>query len=224
MRAITNLFGKSPFHPLQEHMNLVAKCVKKLKPLFEAYKSQDWNKVESLSKEISHIEHLADLAKMDIRNHLPKNLFLPVEREILLNILSIQDHIADAVEDVAVYLTMKNLTLKEDLYKDLSAFIDKNIHCFEKVHQVIAELHELFQSSFGGVEAESVIAMIEDVIYQENQTDISQRVLLKKLFNLEHELSYSSFHLIMQVLEWIGQISYLSEKLASCTRMTIERK
>lgn len=224
MRAIASLFGKSPFFPLQKHMSKVSDCVMKLSDVFLAYKQKEWEKVESLAKEISKLEHLADLTKNDIRNQLPKSLFLPIERETLLNMLTIQDNIADTSEDIAVLFTLKKLELSDELFKDFEELLHKNVHCFEKAHEVISELHELFQSSFGGVEAESVKAMTEDVAFQEHQVDLAQRQVLKKLFNMEGELSYSSFHLLMRISESLSNISDLSEKLANCIRVTIERR
>lgn len=224
MRALAGLFGKSPFFPLQEHMSRVSNCVLKLKDVFNAFKENDWKKVEDIAKEISKLEHLADLTKNDIRNQLPKSLFLPIERETLLNMLSIQDTIADTAEDIAVLLTLKNLQISEALFQEFEAFLMLNIKCFQKAHEVILELHELFQSSFGGIEAESVKAMAEDVAYQEHQVDLHQRKLLKQLFNMEGEISYSSFHMLMRILESISKISDLSEKLSNCIRTTIERR
>ena len=224
MRALANLFGKSPFFPLQEHMDRVSDCIKKLHDAFAAMKAHDFEKLETLAKEISKLEHIADLSKNEIRNHLPKSLFLPIEREMLLNILTLQDNIADTAEDVAVLLTLKKLKIKESLVNDFEHLLKKNIHCFEKAHEIIATLHELFQSSFGGLEAEAVRSMVEDVAFQEHQVDLEQRKLLKKLFNLEEELSYSSFDLLMRILEAITNISDLSEKLANCIRVTIERR
>lgn len=224
MRALAGLFGKSPFFPLQEHMEHVVKCVNKLLDMFNALKAQDFEKIEILSKEISKLEHLADLAKNDIRNHLPKSLWLPVDREMLLNMLSLQDSIADTAEDIAILFTLKKITIKDELLNDFEYLLKKNIHCFEKAHAIVTHLHELFQSSFGGLEAESVCIMVEDVAFQEHQVDVEQRKLLKKLFNCEEELSYSSFHQLIKILESTAKISDLSEKLANCIRLTIERR
>lgn len=224
MRALAGLFGKSPFFPLQEHMNKVSTCVMKLKDTFACLKAKEWSKVEEYAKEISKLEHIADLTKNEIRNQLPKSLFLPIERETLLHMLSLQDNIADTAEDIAILLTLKKLEVNNDLLDDFEKLLFKNIQCFEKAREVILELHQLFQSSFGGVEAESVISMAEDVAYQEHQVDVIQREVLKKLFNMEGELSYSSFHLLMRILESIAKISDLSEKLANCIRIAIERR
>lgn len=224
MKALASLFGKSPFFPLQEHMEHVAACIAQLLPMFHALKECDYSTISSLAKDVSKLEHRADLAKNEIRNQLPRNLLLPVDREMLLNILSLQDSVADTAEDIAVLLTLKELQLPEEIWNDYEHLLKKNLHCFEKVHAIITHLHELFQSSFGGIEAEAVRAMVEDVAYQEHQVDLEQRKLLKKLFNLEETLSYSSFHLLMKILESMARISDISEKLANCVLVTIERR
>ncbi len=225
MRVLAGLFGKSPFFPLQEHMEHVVKCVNKLPDIFDALKAQNFDKIELLAKEVSRLEHLADLAKNDLRNHLPKSLWLPVDREMLLNMLSLQDDVADTAEDIAILFTLKKLHIKEELLNDFEQLLKTNIICFEKAHSIVTHLHELFQSSFGGLEAESVCIMVEDVAaFQEHQVDVEQSKLLKKLFNLEGELSYSSFHLLVKILESAVKISDLSKKLANCIRLTIERR
>src|SRR5581483_12323358 len=76
MLHILNLFGRSPFAPLQEHMEKVTSCVHELLPLFQALQEKNHTLVGKIAEKISHLEHAADLTKNDIRNHLPGNLFL----------------------------------------------------------------------------------------------------------------------------------------------------
>ena len=71
--TIARLFGKSPFAPLQSHMNKVALCIEKLSKVFESLEQKD--KIQRLVADLSQLEHEADLTKNDIRNHLPKSLF-----------------------------------------------------------------------------------------------------------------------------------------------------
>lgn len=224
MRAIAGLFGKSPFSPLQKHMSNVADCVNKVPEIFEAVKKKKWEQVEILVAETSKLEHVADLTKNEIRNQLPKSLFLPIERETLLLMLSLQDSIADTAEDVAVLFTLKQTSLDEALFKEFETFLSQNIRCFEMAHKIIQELNELFQSSFGGIEAEAVKAQTDDVAYKEHQVDLHQRDILRKLFNAEDSLNYTTFHLWMKVLESVSKISDLSEKLANCIRTALERR
>lgn len=224
MLTILKLFGRSPFAPLQSHMEKVSACVHLLPELFLAMQSGDAARVEALANTISEKEHQADLTKNDIRNHLPKSMFLAMDRQNLLEILSIQDSIADKAEDVAVLATLKTLPVLEPCSEEFTAFLQKNIEAFDDVFDIIKELHELLESSFGGIEAEKVGAMVEKVAVKEHEADIIQRRLLKLFFNEDKNLSLSSFHLWQRIFESIASISNLSEKLANRIRMTLELK
>lgn len=224
MRALLSLFGRSPFAPLQSHMAKVADCVHCLPKLFEALKNKEFDKVEELSKKISQMEHHADLTKNDIRNNLPKSLFLPIDHGRLLEILSLQDSIADSAEDVAILTTLKQLELPGTMAPDFEQFLTKNIEAFDVAQSIIKEMHDLLESSFGGVEAERVQSMIENVAFKEHEADLIQRKLLKHLYQAEGEMSYGSFHLWQRIFEGIAALSNLSEKLANRIRMTLDVK
>ncbi len=224
MRVFANLFTKSPFSPLQIHMEKVAGCVHKLEELYSAYVEGDFDRINELKEEVSKLEHMADLTKNEIRNNLPKGIFLAVNRGDLLEILGIQDTIADRAEDVAGLMTLKKLKPLEGMEKDLKAFLDKNIQAVDHAHAVIREMDELLETSFGGKEAEKVKEMVEEVAYMEHEADILQRTILKKLFGLEDKLSYGSFWLWINILQTIASFGNLSEKLANRVRMLLEVK
>ena len=224
MLTIAKIFGKSPFAPLQTHMDKVASCVKKLPELFDALDNFDSEAIEEIGKKISKLEHEADLTKNDIRNHLPKSLFLPIDRTNLLEILSVQDALADKAEDIAIILTMRSLDHYKDFKDDFTIFRNKNIEVFWLVHQVTKQLDELIEASFGGVEAEKVKTMIEKIARQEHEIDLIQYQLLKKLYSFGEELSYVSFHLWITLFKEIAALSNLSEKLGNRIRMLLELK
>jgi predicted phosphate transport protein (TIGR00153 family) len=224
MLKISSLFGRSPFAPLQSHMESVSHCVHRLPDLFEALEKNDSARIEKIAEEISQLEHDADLIKNDIRNHLPKSIFLPIDRGNLLEILSIQDSIADKAEDVAVLITLKPLELLPIFKDEFKLFLHKNIETFDEAKLIIKELHELLESSFGGIEAEKVRAMVDEVAYREHEADLIQRQLLKSLFKAEDQLTYITFHLWQRLFESIAAISNYSENLAYRIRMTLELK
>lgn len=222
MLGILNLFGRSPFAPLQKHMESVSVCVHHLPELFKAVEEGDQAKIALIAEQISEKEHAADLIKNDIRNHLPKSLRLPISRGSLLEFLAIQDSIADKAEDIAVIFTLKPLPLLDSFKDELTPFLQKNIETFDGAASIIRELHELIESSFGGIEAEKVEMMVEKVAFKEHEVDLIQRQLLKKFFSIESGLTLSTFHLWQKVFESLAAISNLSEKLAHRVRMTLE--
>lgn len=224
MQALLNLFGRSPFAPLEAHMDKIALCVHKLKDIFKAVLEEDREKIDQLEKEISKLEHEADIMKNDIRNHLPKSLFLPIEHSQLLEILTLQDSIADTAEDVAVTLTLKPLVMLDDFKKEYLEFLEKNIEAFDKAHDIIRQMHELLESSFGGTEAEKVRKLVHEVALKEHEVDLIQRELLKRILNAEDKMSYATFHVWQRTIQAVSAISNISEKLANRVRRTLEIK
>jgi uncharacterized protein len=222
MRALIKLFSRSPFAPLQAHMEKVAACVHAVPDLFEALTRQDYEAVEKIANEISTLEHEADLTKNDIRASLKSHLFLPVNRASLLEVLALQDSLADKAEDIGILLGFKRLDLPPVWKSRFAEFLACNLAAFDSVHQVIAELNELLESSFGGAEADKIRTMVDQVAYSEHQVDLLQRELVRELFRSEQELSHGTFYLWMRIIEEVGGISNLSEKLGNRILLTME--
>lgn len=224
MRTIARLFGKSPFAPLQTHMNKVGSCVEKLIRVFEILPKMEMDKIERLVAELSSLEHEADLTKNDIRNHLPKSIFLPIDRSHFLEILSIQDSIADKTEEIGILLTLRPLEMFKDFKDDLQSLFKKNITVFWEAKQIIEEIDELLESSFGGIEAEKVKSMVEQAAYKEYEANLMKTTLLKQLFTQGEALSTPSFFLWQRLIKEISELAKLSEKLANRIRMVLELK
>jgi uncharacterized protein len=222
--TILNLFGRSPFAPLQSHMEKVSICVHLLVDIFNAVEQKDYAVVEAIANKIEDFEHQADLTRNDILNHLPKSLYLPIDRSHLVKILNTQHEIADKAKDISVLITLKPIELQTHFKTEFKDFVLKNISAFDSALLIIKEMHELLESSFGGIEAEKVRAMVENVAFKEHEVDLVQRRLLKKLFESEDKMSYTTFHLWQKICETTASISNLSETLAFRIRLTLELK
>jgi predicted phosphate transport protein (TIGR00153 family) len=224
MQTLARLFGRSPFAPLRTHMAKVASCVHTIVPLFEALKQRDYDLVNTVAERISKLEHDADVTKNDIRNHLPTGVFMPVARAPLLEILSLQDNLADHAEDTAILLTFRQIVIEPVFQNELEQFLKKNLDAFNGVYLIIQEMEELLESSFGGPEAEKVKKMVEKVAFLEHEADLLQRQLVKILFGKCEEMSPPTFYLWMKIIHEIASLSDESEKLANRVRMTLEVK
>jgi len=226
MRSILgSLFSRSPFGLLQAHMDKVHDCVKKIPEIFEALKSGDSVKVDRIAKKISKLEHIADIAKQDIHQNLPKNIFLPIARETVLDFLYIQDSIANHAENIGVLLNIRPLSfLSEDFQDTFEEFLKKNIETFHLSLDIVHEMDQLIHSSFGGCEANKVHKIVAEVSYCEHEADLIQRKLLKILFNEDEKIPYPVFTLWLKVIGETGEISDLSEKLAYKVKNTLDTR
>lgn len=223
MSTIARLFGKSPFAPLQKHMNKVASCIEKLTKIIESL--EDSEKIHRLVEDLSQLEHEADITKNDIRNHLPKRLFfMAIDRSHFLEILAVQDSIADNAETIGLTLTLRPLDHLNTFKPDLTDFFLKSTETFWKAKHIIEEIDELLESSFGGIEAEKVKSMVEETAYKDHLAQKARLALLKKLFSKDDLLSAPGFYHWLQIIEHIGFIAKLSEKLANRIRMILELK
>lgn len=224
MSTIGRLFGRSPFSSLQRHMEQVARCVAKMGESLDAFERGEWEKLEPLAKEVSALEHDADLIKDDIRSRLRRKFFFNVDRNRLLDVLATQDALADVAEDVCVILTYKHLATPPEIRDTFQKFRDQNIEAFLLMECITRELDELVESGFGGSEAERVRKMVHDVAVAEHEVDLVQHELTKLCCTLPWNAGPVDFYLWMRLINELAEISNLSENLANRVEAMLELK
>ena len=222
MRTILSMFAKSPFKPLVSHIDQVNECVSKIKPLFDAYSSKDYKKVEEIAKDISKVEYKADKIKTDIRQHLPQSIFLPVDKRDFMGLLSAQDDIADAVEDLAVLMRIKNIDVPEELCEPLMDLVMHVVGLANDACNMIRELEDLLEASFGGAEAEKVDEMASNLGTAEYEADKKQFLLAQKLFSL-NDLGAADLFLLNEVIKKLGGVADQSEKIGKTLHLFLSR-
>lgn len=223
MRSIARLFARSPLTPLQIHMEKVDACMAGLRTILEAMLDGRTDVIEDLSRKVSKLEHEADLVKNDIRNDLRRGLFMSVDRTSILEILAVQDSIADQAEDIGVLLTVRPTTMFEPFKAALSEFIEKNLQSYDTARGIVDELDELAETGFGGAEAERVEAMVREVARLEHEADVLQRDLLRLLFHHEDDLTAGALIFWRQFMGELAALSNLSENLANRIQMILVR-
>ena len=223
MRTIFSMFAKSPFKPLVSHIDLVQECVNQIIPLFEFLQARDYQKVEETSKRIEKLEHKADKIKDDIRSHLPQSIFLPVDKRDFMRLLSAQDDIADAVEDLAVLLRIKNLEIPGTLNESLMDLAHHVVGAANEACRMIRELEDLLEASFGGAEAEKVEKMAQNLGTAEWEADKKQFLLAQKLFSLGDQLSAADLLLMNEVVKKLGGVADEAEKIGKTLRIFLAR-
>lgn len=219
--SILDLFAKSPFKPMQEHMDVVLQCVKEALPLLEALCAKDQEALQAAWERIDKLEGEADRLKNDLRAHLPKRLMLPVDRRDLLEILDLQDSIADKLQDVAGLLLERKMPVPASMAPKLLELARSAEKTCEKSAAAIASLDELVEIGFRGREAERVSERIEQIGRLEGETDRLETELLRELFRLEDEMSAVSVMLWYQIIGWIGNIADNAEKVGNRLRLLI---
>ncbi|MGB6409717.1 MAG: TIGR00153 family protein [Candidatus Deferrimicrobiaceae bacterium] len=222
-RTIFELFAKSPFGPLQDHLAKIMDCVRLIPDLFRAIEKADKEQIRIITEQIEKAEFEADQIKNQIRGDLPSTIFTPVDRTDLLDILRFQDRISDVAEDVAVLYRMKNLPFPESIREPFWKFLDQVMVTVEQYAKINGELDELVEASFGGAEAGKMVEMISSLSEMEHEADILQHALLHKLLTLEEELGALNIVLWMRVFQCVGDIANGAEKVGNRLRLFLSK-
>ncbi len=217
------LFGQSPFKPLQEHMRVVVLCANQVPSLFEALCADDREKLASIRDEIDRLESEADDIKNQLRSHLPRSMFLPVDRGDLLEILDLQDSIADTAEDIAGLLVVRPAPPIEILREPLLTLVGRCVAACDHLARIMEQMDELLETGFGGREAEDVMAMIDELNAIEGETDRLAMVFVQGLFTHEAESDPVSVVLWFRLTHWIGDLANYAEKVGNRLRLLIAR-
>jgi predicted phosphate transport protein (TIGR00153 family) len=211
--VLANIFGSSPVQPLETHINVAYQCAKQLRAFFAATIDGDWDAAEKVRDEIENLEHEADNIKKEIRLHLPRSLFMPVPREDLLELLLVQDKIANRTKDVSGLVLGRKLTIPPQLSEQFIEFVDRNVDAAKQARKSVRELDELFVAGFRGAEVELVAGMIEELDQIETDTDDKQAALRGALFSIEKSLDPIDAIFTYQVIELTGEIADMAERV-----------
>ncbi len=218
-----SLFGASPVRPLQQHMGKVRECVSQLVPLFEAVIAGDRAQVNAMQERISELENQADDLKHDLRLHLPRGLFLPVDRRDVLEVLTMQDNVANRAKDIAGLIRGRKMTFPEKLGPQLLAFVARSVDACKQAEKTVNELDELVETGFGGGEVELVQDMIKELDKIEKDTDRIQVQVRAALFEMEKELPPIDAMFLYRIIDWIGDLGDRAQRVGSRLQLMLAR-
>ncbi|SES78212.1 TIGR00153 family protein [Thalassotalea agarivorans] len=221
---ILGVFAKSPIKPLEQHIEIVAQCAGKLVPFFDACIAQEWDKADKLRVEISTLEKDADAMKRKLRLELPGGLFMPFDRADLLSLLTQQDKIANKAKDIAGRVTGRQMDLPPALLTHFSDYLKRCIDAIDKAAEAINELGDLLETGFKGREVKLVEKLINELDAIEDDTDSMQITIRKELLAIEKDLHPIDAMYLYQVIEWVGDLADLAERVGSRLEILLARK
>ncbi len=211
---LSGLLRRSPFRPIQEHMNVVFSCVCLIPPLFDAVYREDEALIADFARQINKLETEADKLKSTFRLNMPKSLFLPVDRKDLLNLIADQDKIADSTEDIGKIFIFRKMVVPEKIKELLDELLEGTMEIAAAAKEMIGRLDELLEVGFSGREIDKVSLMIAGVRRSEHNIDEIIHRTRRALFLTERDLDPVSVMFWYNIIDLIELISDQSENLA----------
>jgi len=182
-----------------------------------------WAKADKTYIKILAAEREADQLKGTIRQNLPKSLFLPVPRSDLLELVSIQDHVANRAKDVAGIITGRHMQFPEKMHKGMLEFVDTCASASNQALLSIQRLDELLEVGFSGREVKLVEVMLKELNKLEGKTDKQAIALRLKLFKLESKLPPVDVMFYYEIIGLIGGVADAAERVGDRLQILIAR-
>ena len=183
--SIVGLFGRSPIKPLQKHYETEHACVARLTDFFAAVANEDWALAAEIQQDITRLENEADDLKKEFRLNLPNSLFLPMPRTDLLDMVGVQDRVANKAKDIAGLMLGRQMRLPNTVAASMTSFVGRTIDASAHALRAINETDDLPETGFGGREVELIERLIEELDSIARDTDDQQIAIRAELFKLE---------------------------------------
>ena len=220
---ITNIFAGSPVKPRQIHIEKVHECVRKLEPFFEAIIKKDYDQASAIQKETNMLEVEADDLKHELRIHLPNSLFMPMPRERILDIVTIQDQIANKAKRVTRMISGRKMELPDEIAELMMAYVECCVAASHQAKRVVNELDELVEVGFRGREVRSVEKMIDELDQVEHKADILEQQINNALFAIEKRLDPVDVIFIYRVIQEVGEVADIAQRVGARLELLLAR-
>lgn len=204
---LSNLFGRSPIKPMQEHMAVAVQAAGHLVGFFEAVTDNNWQLASDIQQQIVGFEHEADEIKKQLRLNLPKSLFLPVPRSDLLELLTMQDRIANRAKDIAGIILGRRMSIPENMKEQMNEFVTASVAAADQALTAINELEGLLETGFSARELLVVEHMIKELDVLEQKADYLEIGVRTSLFALEAQLPPVDVMFLYNIIDWVGDIA-----------------
>ena len=220
---LSSVFGRSPIGPIQKHITKAHECAMELEPFFIAAFDGHWKQAESIQQKIVQLEREADDMKRSVRLSLPNSLFLPVPRTDLLEIVTVQDKVANRAKDIAGIVLGRHMVIPSEIRTAFLNYLKRSIATSAQALRAMDELDELVETGFKGREVNLVEQLIDELDQIESETDEHQVEVRKILFRLEKDLPPVDVIFLYKIIDWVGDLADRASRVGGYLQLLLAR-
>ncbi len=204
----------SPMEGLGEHYDKIIEGVHLIEEALECYigGGPACGEFLDLKAKVHDLEEQADKIKRKIRNHLPRGLFMPVDKILFFNYTRSQDNILDDGQDALQWLFMRPAAIPEEFSSKLLDYVPEVIKtvrllkaCLDSTVGLVIGKHYSRKETKETVRA---VRAQHKVVYAKRNT------LLQQIFSLP-----ADFKDIYQLIHFVDRLNGMSHNAETCADM-----
>jgi len=218
--AFMHLFYKSPFENLKRHADKAHECAKMFEKAMACHLDNKCEEFDDLTDQVARIESEADAIKRNIRGHMPRSIFMPVDKFQFHFYLREQDSVLDRVEEALYWLSYRPEVIEADVAEDLMYLVQSVIPAIEKLSPMVELATHYFKTGYEGTRNQ-IKSIVVDIRQQEHEADHIERELKHKIFTKIKD-PLRVYHLV-RLVEVIGSIADKAQNAADLMRAMIAR-
>ncbi len=222
-RPFMDIVAKSPFDAVEKHAKYVRECVNTMHDMFDLYIDGQFEEACKLWENIQNSEHEADIIKNTIRDKLKKSLFMPISRQQITRILTLQDRLADAAEDVSDMLAARDTKIPDEIKPLFREHLDIVMAAVNTLEQAVADVDKLLDSHFRKKDVQATQDKLHSVSELEWKADKVKRKLRKKIFDLEGRESPIAVYHMIKIIRRVDDIANHAENVEGFLRVMIQK-
>tara|TARA_B100000902_G_scaffold151360_1_gene147906 strand:- start:1026 stop:1697 length:672 start_codon:yes stop_codon:yes gene_type:complete len=213
MDRITDLIKKSPFVPIQKHMQVSLSCADELLNFLKAATNTKWKEAQIYRKKIVDLEHEADKLKAEARSLVPKSIFLSVPREDVLELVKVADEIPNIVKNISGLMIGRKMEIPSIMIPNFMKFANESAEICKIASNATNQIDELFQFAFGGNAVDEIQKLLTDLDVMEDRCDETEIILRSELFEIEKDHPPINVMFLYSVINKIGELADTAEQV-----------
>ena len=211
--TFSDLISKSPFGPIQVHMQKSLECAEELLVFLDAAIDNDWEKVNTSRKKIIALEKDADKLKAETRDLLPKGMFLFVPRGDLLDLIGLADEIPNTIKDISGLVYGRQIVIPSQISASFKEFASEAVEIVSTAALAVDQLSEVSRLAFGSRASDALEKIISKLDSLEAESDKSEVTVRRQLFDIEKDLPPVDVMFLYDVINKIGELADRAEQV-----------
>lgn len=215
---LSDLFPQdAPLKLLIQHAEILDELAKLLVPLTEKYFKGD-----DISETVAYIckrEHEADEVKFKLRNVLKSSVKIPFAIKGMLDYLHYQDDLIDAIEDIALKMSMNRVEGFDDTIKAKFIEIVKQVELsMDLLQDMVCDLKKILDSSFASKVMQREERDYAEIDRIENVVDELSIEIGKWIYSKKKELNPIDLLFFREMVEILTDMTDTAENTAEILR------
>ncbi|HJL79976.1 MAG: TIGR00153 family protein [Gammaproteobacteria bacterium] len=210
-KSFLGILAESPFTGLQEHMSVGDASVSRLDDFLVAVSQNDWTTAKECREAIIDLENRADDIKNNIRNNLPKSLFMSVSRQDLLDLVMTMDGIPNSAKDISGIMIGRKMKIPSQVNEQFIACSKAAIKAANQACEAVRRVDEMQKSGFGSNDAAALSDLVSNLEQIEKENDELEIALRNQLFECEKEFDPLDMMFFYDIINKIGSLADISQ-------------